>query len=104
MVDVRPDPGAREAWLLPIKAVPGARRDSIVGPLGGRLKVRVAAPPEGGRANEAIRRLIADALGLRASDVTVIAGATHPEKTLRIEGATADAVRALAGSPTDNQA
>ena len=82
--------------------MPGARRDCIVGPLGGRLKVRVTAPPEGGRANEAIRRLIADALGLRVSRVTLIAGATHPEKTLRIEGATADAVHALAAPSTDN--
>ena len=67
MVDLRADPDTPGAWLLPIKAVPGARRNTIVGPLGTRLKVRIAAPPEDGKANRAIRRLIADALGLRPS-------------------------------------
>jgi uncharacterized protein (TIGR00251 family) len=95
MVDVRPDPATPGAWLLPVKAVPGARRDAIVGPLGDRLKIRVAAPPEGGRANTAIRRLIASALGVRASAVTIAAGTTSPEKTLRIEGVGEQGIRAL---------
>mgnify|MGYP002023034794 CR=1 FL=1 len=97
MVDLRADPDTPGAWLLPIKAVPGARRNTIVGPLGTRLKVRIAAPPEDGKANRAIRRLIADALGLRDASVTIASGATHPEKTLRIEGADEPALRRLVG-------
>ncbi len=98
MVDVRTDPGsdpASPAWLLPVKAVPGSRHDSIVGPLGDRLKVRTSAPPEGGRANRAICALVAKALGVRPNEVTVASGATHPEKTLRIEGVPESAIRGL---------
>lgn len=72
---------------LLIKAVPGARRDQIAGPLGDRLKVRISAPPEDGRANEAICALIAHALGLRPRDVRVISGHTRPAKTLEIDNA-----------------
>lgn len=71
---------------LSIKAVPGARRDEVVGWLGDRLKVRVSAPPEGGRANEAICALIARELGIRASAVAVTRGHGHPEKTVTITG------------------
>ncbi len=77
---------AAPACLLHIKAVPGAKRDQIAGPLGNRLKVRIAAPPEDGRANDAIRRLIAHTLGIRESQVTIIRGHTNPEKSLRIAG------------------
>jgi uncharacterized protein len=70
--------------MLRVKAVPGAKRDAIVGLLGDRLKVRVAAPPEGGRANESIRRLITQALGLSAKAISIESGATSPEKLLRI--------------------
>ena len=88
-----------EAVLIRVKAVPGARRNEIAGVLGegeqARLKVRVSAPPEGGRANKAICKLVAKALGVKPRDVLVVGGRTNPEKTLRIEGADADRVRAL---------
>lgn len=71
------------ACLVRIKAVPGARRDEIVGRLGDRLKVRVAAPPEGGKANAAICELLANALGVRPRDVTIVAGLASAEKTAR---------------------
>lgn len=90
------EPG-NPAARLDVKVVPGARRDQIAGPLGDRLKVRVSAPPEDGRANKAVCGLIAGVLGLRASEVTVIAGPASPEKTLRIAGRTAEQVRAALG-------
>ena len=80
---------------LPIKAVPGARRDEIVGRLGDRLKVRVSAPPEDGRANDAICALVALALGVRNGDVRVVAGHGRAEKTLEINGVSAADVQAL---------
>jgi uncharacterized protein (TIGR00251 family) len=89
--------GRPPACLLRIKAVPGARRDEIVGPLGDRLKVRVAAPPEDGRANDALCALIADALGLPTRAISVVVGPGSALKTLRVEGVTArEAVARLA--------
>jgi len=79
--------------LVAVKAVPGSSRDEVVGVLGDRLKVRVSAPPEGGKANKAICAAIAEALGVKARDVEVVAGHTSPEKTVRINGATMNAVR-----------
>lgn len=72
--------------LVRVKAVPGARRDELAGVLGDRLKVRVSAPPEGGRANDAIRALLAGTLGVRPRDVTLCAGLSSPEKVLRVVG------------------
>lgn len=87
----RPQP-APDPLLLPVKAVPGAKRDGVVGWLGDRLKVRVSAPPEGGRANGAICRLIAAELGVRPAAVTVVRGGSSPEKTLAIDGVTLERV------------
>jgi len=73
--------------LLSVKAVPGASRDQIAGAVGERLKVRIAAPPEGGRANKAILALLADALGVKKSGLAIESGRTSPEKTIRITDA-----------------
>ena len=67
-----------------LKAVPGASRDSIAGVLGDRLKVRISAPPEGGKANKAICKLFAKALGIKPANIEIIAGHTNPEKTIQI--------------------
>jgi uncharacterized protein (TIGR00251 family) len=80
--------------LLHIKAVPGAKSDAIVGPLGDRLKVRVRQPPEGGRANAAIIALLAEALNIAESNIELVRGQTNAEKTLRITGIAAAALNA----------
>ena len=76
-----------------VKAVPGARRDEIAGPLGDRLKVRVSQPPEGGRANDAIREVIATRLGVSTREVELVQGASSPQKVLRIRGRSLEAQR-----------
>jgi len=85
--------------MIRIKAVPGAKHNEIAGVLGegeqARLKVRTSAPPEDGKANKAICKLIAGALGVKARDVSVVAGQTSREKTLRTEGVGAERVRAV---------
>ncbi|MGD9692728.1 MAG: DUF167 domain-containing protein [Phycisphaerales bacterium] len=84
--------------LIRVKAVPGAKRDEISGVLGDRLKVRVSAAPEGGKANAAICAVIAGALGVRARDVSVVQGASGAEKVVEARGVSAEAARrALAG-------
>lgn len=69
---------------LRLKVVPGSSRSVIVGPLGDRLKVKVAAPPEGGKANKEVVEVVRRWTG--AKDVVVVAGLTNPEKTVRVIG------------------
>jgi len=69
---------------LDVKVVPGASRTEIVGPLGNRLKIRVAAPAEGGKANRALVKVLSEWLGTRA--VEIVAGVSGPEKTVRVLG------------------
>ena len=76
--------------VVRVKAVPGSRREEIAGVLGDRLKVRVSAPPEKGKANEAIVGLMARELGIAARCVEVTQGQTRAEKTLRIVGGGGD--------------
>ena len=78
---------------LLVKVVPGASRSKIVGLLGDRLKVAVAAPPEDGKANAAVCKLLAETLGVAPRAVTVTQGRSRPQKTLTITGVSLDVVR-----------
>lgn len=80
--------------ILQIKAVPGSSRDALAGMLGDRLKIRIAAPPEEGKANAAVCGLVAEALGVRPRQVQVVAGRSAPEKTVRIAEWPGDAASA----------
>ncbi len=73
-----------------IKAVPGAKQNQIAGVLGDRLKVRISAPPEAGKANKAICQLIARALGVKQRDVSVVSGQTNPEKIIAVDSYSVD--------------
>lgn len=70
---------------------PGASRSEVVGWRGGELRVRVAAPPERGKANAAVETLVAGALGVRPGTVSVVAGSTGRHKRLRIDDERVDA-------------
>lgn len=74
--------------LLSIVAKPRAREDAIEGIHGDALKVRVAAPPVDGAANEAIERFMASILGVGRSRVHVLRGAASRHKRLRVVGRT----------------
>jgi uncharacterized protein len=77
-----------------VKVVPGASRDRIQGVLGTQLKVQVAAPPEGGKANERLCELLAAALAVPPRAVEVMAGHGSPRKTVAVSGLGADVVLA----------
>jgi hypothetical protein len=77
-----------------VRLTPRAARDEIVGWRDDVLRVRVAAPPVGGRANAALERLLASALRLPKSAVRVISGARSREKTVAIEGVSREDVLA----------
>ena len=72
---------------LRLHVVPGARRPGIVGRHGDGWKVRVAAAPERGAANQAVIRLLSGTLGLPARAVTVVSGHGSRDKTVLVTGA-----------------
>ena len=69
-----------------IRLQPRARQNEIVGMRAGAFLVRVTAPPVDGRANEALCRLIAAAVDVAPSRVTVVRGSTSRDKVVRVEG------------------
>ena len=71
---------------LPIKVVPGSSRNCIAGWLGEALRVRVTAPPERGKANTAVEKVIAKALGVPNDAVNIVKGPTSPRKIVEIAG------------------
>jgi uncharacterized protein (TIGR00251 family) len=71
---------------LRLRVAPGAARASVVGRHGDAWKVRVAAPPEGGRANDAVVRLLADTLALPREAVTLISGHGARDKIVELAG------------------
>jgi uncharacterized protein (TIGR00251 family) len=75
-----------EGCLLAVRAQPGARKNAVVGEHGGALKVAVTAPPEDGRANEAITDLLREWLGLKRSQVELISGMRNRNKQFLIRG------------------
>ena len=75
-----------EGVVLPVRAQPRARRPGIVGEKGGALKLAVSAPPEDGKANQALIELLADGLGVRRAQVELLAGVTSRDKKFLIRG------------------
>ncbi len=72
--------------VVPVRAQPGARFNGLIGEHDGALRVAVSAAPEGGKANEAIIRVLADELNLRKSQISLISGTTSKVKAFRVEG------------------
>lgn len=78
---------------------PKAGRDEVVGWRGEELLVRVTVAPEGGKANAAVCAVVASALGVPKSAVTVVRGATSRHKAIEVAGVTDDAVIDVFGVP-----
>jgi uncharacterized protein len=69
-----------------VRVSPGAKTAGIVGPYGDGWKVRVAAPAEGGRANDAVVRLLSETLALPRDSVTLVSGHAAREKIVELVG------------------
>ncbi|WP_236020209.1 DUF167 domain-containing protein [Sabulicella rubraurantiaca] len=87
--------------VVALRVTPGARRDAVEGIAEGPdgtplLRLRVAAPPVEGAANAAVLRLLAKALGVRPSAVTLLAGETARIKRVAITGEAAALAARLA--------
>ena len=84
---------------LQLRVSPGAGRAQVVGRHGAAWKIRVTAPPEGGKANEAVARLLATTLGLPRRDVEIVSGHAARDKVVTLAGIDRDETeRRLAGA------
>jgi uncharacterized protein (TIGR00251 family) len=87
---------AEPTTRLRVRVSPGARRTEIVGRYGRAWKIRVAAPPDRGRANDAVLRMLAERLGV---PVTLVSGHTARDKVVELHGLAPDeADRRLEGA------
>jgi uncharacterized protein (TIGR00251 family) len=69
-----------------VRVQPRARRNELVGERDGALLVGVTAPPVDGRANDAVRKLVAKRLGVAPGRVEVARGSRSRDKVLLVEG------------------
>ncbi|MBK6632368.1 MAG: YggU family protein [Betaproteobacteria bacterium] len=84
-------------FILSLHIQPGAKRTEIAGLHGDALKIRLAAPPVDGKANDCLIGIIAEALGVPRAQVELLSGATSRYKRVRVRGVTADPIEKLAG-------
>src|SRR5580700_8613514 len=78
-----------------VRVTPGASRDAVGGEHDGALKVRPKAPPVDDRANEALRRLLADRLNVPIAAVRIVSGEKSRAKRVAFAGVTREQVLAL---------
>ena len=78
------EPAFRELF---VKVIPKSARNEVVGYMdGGALKVKIAAAPEKGRANDELRRVLAEHFGVAIRAVEIVSGETSQRKRVRIMG------------------
>lgn len=84
---------SRPTATIKVRVQPRASKGEILGYRGDALRVRVTAPPEGGRANEAIIALLARALGVAKSRVSIVRGMASREKVVLVESLSQEEVQ-----------
>jgi len=77
---------------------PRANRNEIDGEWQGALRIRLTVPPVEGRANEALRRFLAECLNVPLGAVKIASGQRSRLKRIEVQGAKAEQVRAVASS------
>lgn len=79
--------------IIPIRALPRARRTALDGVVDGALRVRLAAPPVEGAANKVLLQYLADVLGVPKRDLEIVSGEHGRHKLVRVHGLSGDEVR-----------
>jgi uncharacterized protein len=83
---------AGSSVIFSVKVVPRSSKTAIAGLLGGMLKVKLAAAPEKGKANESLVEFLAGTLGVKRNTITITSGHTSPVKTIQISGVSSEAI------------
>jgi uncharacterized protein (TIGR00251 family) len=84
-----------EGSTLPLRVQPKAKRNAVLGEQAGALRVSVTAPPEDGRANEAVLALLRGELSLQRSQLALLSGQTNRNKVVLVRGITPQQLAAL---------
>jgi len=84
-----------EGTIIPIRAQPGAKRNAIVGEHDGALRVAVTAPPDKGKANEALAAVLSNAFELPKSAVELVSGPTSRQKKFLLRGVSVEETQVL---------
>lgn len=80
----RPETGPEKGTVIEVRVTPNASREQVTRD-GARFVIRVTVPPEDGKANKAVTRLLAKALGVAPSRLTLLRGATGRDKQFRLD-------------------
>jgi uncharacterized protein len=75
-----------EGATVALRVQPKAKRNAVLGEQAGALKVSVTAPPEDGRANEAVLALLREEFDLQRSQVELLSGLTNRNKVVLVRG------------------
>jgi len=78
--------------VFTVKVVPASSKTAISGLLDGMIKVKVSAAPEKGKANRCLAEFLAKQLGVKKSNIRIIAGQTNPVKKVQVLGVSAETV------------
>lgn len=81
-----------EGVVFSAKIVPGSSRTAVSGVLDGMLKIKVAAAPEKGKANQCLVEHLAKRLGVKKNCIAIVSGKTSPVKTIEIREISAETV------------
>ena len=79
-----------DAVTFNAKIVPASSKTALAGMLDGMLKIKIAAPPEKGKANQSLIEFLAKKLGVKKNAVTITSGQTNPVKTIQVLGISDD--------------
>jgi uncharacterized protein len=83
---------------LALRVQPRSGKNEIAGERAGALLVRVTAPPVDGKANQAVRRLVAKRLGVPAGRVSIVRGESSRDKLIEVDGIDDDELRRALGA------
>jgi uncharacterized protein (TIGR00251 family) len=83
-----------QTTTLSVRVIPRAKRNAVTKIKDGSIKVYVTAPPEDGRANEAVVEAIAEWLGVKRRQIQIVTGTTSRHKVVRLTGVSQEQIDA----------
>ncbi len=84
-----------KGFSILLKVTPNAKKNAIIGCHGNRLKMSVLSPPEDGKANKAVIKILAKELDIKPSQLEIMSGRASREKKLHITGVTRESLERL---------